>query len=399
MSKIYTIRNGESEKEQIPSIEYINELMKMIEDAIMSVNDDFNGFSSIKTANKELSVNQKQRHKIMANEVKTDPQHKFINDGMLATIADKPSKFEVEQMLDEHKKQIEENINQVYTRIINTPNVINKLRDISTILNEDEIANGLLNTLSYKLNTQDFNEHATSYKHIDNNDRKALNALLKCLLCGFADWNADEDECNAIRNKPESLPANGGNADTICNHGIKDLINKYDYDIVIGRDGEKYSKDSCDIYAKNGEVNVDAFVPLLKSLVNDGNVLFKRGLFIVDLINNYGITIIFEGIDRRLSTIKANKFIDITDCVFKHIGFTDSIIYIGSGCEMTDINFTNCEIIFNDAENCNIMGCTFYNCKFEFKGNVINNIIKFNRYVQTKPIAYIGGNNIISENI
>jgi hypothetical protein len=398
MSKIYTVNNGEAGKDQIPSVEYINELTKMVEDVLMSINKDFKGFSSIKTDNEELPIGVKEQPIVVATDIKTDSQHKFINDGILATMVDKPSKFEVEKMLDNNKEEIRKEINDIYTRIVNTPNVINKLRDISTILNEDEVISGLVNTLSYKTDKFDFDSHSDCYKHLDNNDRKALNILLKCLTGGFADWNAKEDSYNAIKNKPETLPANGGNADTIANYGINDIINKYGYDIVIGSSGEKYSKESCDIYAEDGDIGSDVFINLLKSLKDDGTILFKRGYYKLDFIDNYNFTIIFEGIDRRLVHIKAN-IINIHDSVFKHLTITDSIVHIGSGCEISNVAFINCEIIFNETTNSNIMGCKFCNCTFEYKGNLLNNIIKFNRYVQTKPITYIGGNNIISENI
>ena len=284
-------------------------------------------------------------------------------------------------------------------KIINTPNVINKLRDISNILNEDKATEALLNVLAYKLNINEFEEHIESVTHMSNNDRKALNILIKCLKEGFADWNAEDNQYNCIKNKPIALPADGGNADTVNNHGINDLINKYDYDVVIGTSGERYSKDSCDLYAENGIIDKDKFTSLMKTLKYDGIVLFKRGLFKIDNIDGKLGTIIFEGMDRRLSFIETANYLNTTDYIFKNIGFVDSKIIIGSGCEITNASFNNCDIVFDNTMASTIMNCNFYNCRIEYKGSLMNNIIKFNRFTQTNPIKYIGGNNIISENI
>ena len=322
MSKIYTVNNGKSRNEQIPSIGYIDEIVKMIEDKL--VNKDVEGFPSIKGTMEELPVGVKSLPEILAKDIKTDSQHKFINDAVLATVTEKPSKFEMEQSLEDIKIELKSYMDELYTRIINTPNVINKLRDISTILNEDEIVDGLLNTLAYKLNIEDYNNHIKSSSHINNNDRKALNVLIRCLSDGFADWNAKKGEYNAIKNKPKSLPANGGNADTIDNHGIKDLINKDDYDIVIGTSEAKYSKDSCDIYAENGKIDTDVLSSHIDSLNVGGIILLKRGSYNTDLMHLYNKSIILKGFNNKLTSIKVNKLVDLSNITIENININTS---------------------------------------------------------------------------
>ena len=395
MSKIYTI-NGDSEVKEIPSIEYIHELIKIIEDAI----PDNDGFPTIKTYTEELNIVKNNQPIVLARDIKTDSEHKFISDGILATMVDKPSKFEVNEMINSSKEELNKKINETYMRIINTTNVIKKLRDISTILNEDKALDGLLSTMAYKVNMEDFENHCISYTHMNNNDRKALNILIKCLSGGFADWNAAPDEYNSIKNKPESLPANGGNADTIANHNIKDLINKDDYDIIIGSSAEKYSKDSCDIYAIDGNIDQETFTSLLSNLnTYYGFILFKRGVYNIDLINTYTSAFNFNGIDHRAVYITAKDSINIRNSVFTNMTFKDSKVYIGSSCEINNVSFVNCNIILDNTVASNIINCKFDNCTIIYNGSIINNIIKFNRYIRTKPIVYVGGNNIISENI
>lgn len=400
MSKVYTVNGGESGANQIPSIEYLNEIIKMIDDRFKCPNVVTDGFPSIKMKIEELPIGIKEQSIIAAKDIKTDSQHKFINEAILDTMIDKPTKFEMEQSLNDTKSDLIKYMDDIYMRIINTPNIINKLRDISTILNEDEISAGLLNTLAYKLNFEDFKEHNESSIHMNNNDRKALNVLIKCIISGFADWNAEDGACNAIKNKPESLPANGGNADTVSNHNIRDLINKDDYDVVIGTSFEKYSKDSCDIYAEEGRLNDDVIENAIESIKGSGIILFKRGYYNLNhLFLDYSGTRIINGADCRLSWIHVNEAIFANNSVFKNIAFDKSRIFIKSNCEFKDVKFANCTIVFDSSVGCKITDCAFDKCVFEYEGSIMNNIIKFNRYIQTKPIVYIGGNNIISDNI
>lgn len=402
MSKVYTVNDGIKASDQLPSIEYINELVKMIEDKFANTETENCGFPSIKIKTEELPVGIKEQGTVLAKDIKLDSQHKFVNNALLSAISYKASKFDVDRAIDNTKNDLKSYMDEIYTRIINTPNVINKLRDISVILNEDKELAGLLNALADKLNIEDFNEHIVSTTHMNNNDRKALNVLIKCLTDGFADWNAEDGAINYIKNKPESLPANGGNADTVANHSIKDLINKDDYDIVIGTSTEKYSKDSCDIYAKDCVIDPYELEEALESMKGSGIILFKRGYYCLE---HAGLNIvckshrIFNGVDSRLSWIHTDRDTHIDNATFKNIGFDRTKIYINSNCDIKDVRFSNCEIILNKSEGCNITDCIFDNCTFKIEGNMINNIIKFNRFIKTRPIQYIGGNNIISENI
>lgn len=395
MSKVYTVNDGKSKAEQIPSVEYINEILKMIEEQLLYKNE-FHGFQSIKTTTEELPVGLKEQPAILAKDIGLDCNHKFVNDALLNTLIDKPTKFEVERNIEESKEELKKYMEKLYIRIVNTPNVINKLRDISTVLSDDTIASGLLNTLANKVNFEDFEAHGESSIHMNNNDRKALNILIKCLANGFSDWNAKDDACNAIKNKPESLPANGGNADTVANHSIEDIINKDDYDLVIGSSLEKYSKDSCDIYAENGFLNNNDIIVGGSSSIT----LFKRGYYNFDtFIGAYKVPMIYKGADCRLSLIHADEHIIFDNVVFSNIGFYKSKIFIKSNCEFKNVKFANCEITLYGSEACTITDCVFEKCDIVIEDIITNNIIKFNRFIQTKPIIYIGGSNIISDNI
>jgi len=396
MSKIYSINN-----EEVPSIEYISEIVKMISDEIKTLNTNFNGFPSIKTNTEQIKIDTIEKQDINASSIKTDPRHRFINEALLTTFVNKPSNFEIEQSLDAVKQELREEIEKSYMRIINTPNAIIKLRDIYTILNNENAINGLLDTLSYKVTMEDFKEHKDSYVHLNNNDRKALNILLKCVTNNFADWNAKDDEVNAIKNKPTSLPANGGNADTIANHGIKEVINRDDDDLVVGVFGSNYSSDTCDIYTTTGEIDSDLFASELSN-INGGTVLFKKGSYsIADVYAQFNKKepIIFRGVNYKLSTLAVNDLV-MNNTTFKDIKIKDSkSVVIESEVDLENVIFENCNIMINKSNCCNIKNCIFNNCSITIQGPITNNIIKCNRYIYTAPIKYLGGNNIITENL
>lgn len=400
MSKIYSINNKESKPNNIPSIDYINEVVKMIENQLIIINKDFHGFPSIKQDIEEINTGDQDQY-ISAKKIKTDSRHRFINESLLTTFASKPSTFEVQQSIEQVKQEMHNKINESFMKVINSPKSINKLRDIAYILNENEAINGLLESIASKTTSEEFEEHAKSIAHMNNNDRKALNLLLDCIKNGFIDWEAKDGEVNAIKNKPESLPADGGNADTIANHAIKDIINKSTEDIVIGNSLEKYSKDACDIYAENGIIDQKILEDAIDAIGNKGVIFIKQGEYTTEYLDAqyYNLPVIYKGVDRKLTSIKINDHAKFNNTTFKHIGFKDSTIYIKSNCDLVDVLFDNCNIVLERSEMCNIKECVFNNCRISISGPIAKNIIVHNRYIFTKPIIYLSQNNIISENI
>ena len=171
-------------------------------------------------------------------------------------------------------------------------------------------------------------------------------------------------------------------------------------DIVIGTSCPFYSKDSCDIYEKDGFINVEHLESEINHINNNGVVLFKRGEYTIESLNAkyYNLPMIFKGADRRLSRIFVNdaKLYNVT---FKHIGFENSTIYIESAVDLDDVLFNNCDIILKRSEDCNIRNCIFENCRISIYGSIMNNFITHNRYIKTKPIIYLGSANVISDNI
>lgn len=397
MSKIYNINDN-----YIPSVEYIKEIVKMIEDSILNVSNDvpFNGFKTISTETDDIPI-QQSKYSIYANEIITDANHRFINEPLLNTFINKPSKFDIDQNIEDLRCEIDEKINDMYMKIINTPDVINKLRDISNVLNEDKNVDDVLANISDKASIKQLNDHIDSAIHLNNNDRKALNIIIKLVKDGIIDWNAGDGDINSIKNKPNSLPANGGNADTISNHSIKDLINKYDESVVIGTISKYYDKDSCDIFIdKDSNISLEIIKYITKNNYNMHTLLFKSGEYIIKDFDthSYNDIYIIKGISKKVSILDdSNITLDSID--INNLGFYNSNVMIKSNCDIDNIEFKNCMITLKNSECCNIRNCTFNNCKFIISGGIFDNIISFNRFINSEHIKFLGGNNIITNNI
>ena len=103
-------------------------------------------------------------------------------------------------------------INQQIDNIINNKGATDAINKIIKITSEHKDAIDLFKNL---IDKDELKSHEQNGLHITEKDRIALNLLLKFIDKGCADWNASEGEPNYIRNKPESLKANGGNSDTV----------------------------------------------------------------------------------------------------------------------------------------------------------------------------------------
>ena len=102
---------------------------------------------------------------------------------------------------------------------------------------------------------------------------------------------------------------------------------------------------------------------------------------------------------RKLTTVTAKDVIKMYNTSFKDIGLKDSNIYINSYNDLNNVEFKNCHITLYKSEECNISNCVFIDCKITIEGPIMNNIIVHNRFINTKPIVYLGTANIIKENI
>lgn len=417
MSNIYYLNENNNVEDydkndpdfQIPSVTYVRELIKKLQDILnLHINskashtdlenkiNEINFDELIKFI--ELPVSNDNLKNIDIKSINTDANHKFITNTQLSIMKDKVSTLELQSAMMDLRNEFKLTLSQYYTNLLNDKDALNKIKDIDLLLKNNKNMSKLLNAISTKVSRLEMNEHIKSYQHLNNNDRKALNLLLSFIKEGCADWNATKDQPNYIRNKPESLPANGGNADTISGYEVKYLLNHQLEDLIIGSNDN--IKERIDFLA-NGENSMQILINYINNKkegiysfchgkYNSKNIIFNN-----ELCGN----VILRGAGNRntifnINEIKTNGYI-----TFENLAITQSDITIESYTTYDNVLFDNCDILVNSANEINIRNCIFYNCSFSFSGSCFNNMIVNNRFKNSGKIAYYGGNNIIENNL
>lgn len=413
MSTVYDVKIEDaqtSEDSQLASVAFVKEVAKSIMDNLIAhannVNtahtpeyiDSVSDISYPQTTSKDLDVGLAELPTIKAIDIETDSTHQFISDTVLNILKSKPSNIDLSVAMDDVRNELKATINNTYEKLINTPDALQKLHDISYILQEDASLQTLMNLLASKATAEELATHMNSVYHLSSNDRKALNLLLRFIKEGCADWDADKDAPNYIRNKPSALPADGGNADTVKGYEIDSLLNRRHEDFIIGAEGYGYEESEVDSFVSSDSSNVnEAF-----ALIPDGKTYLRAGVYILKSLilsgDSYTKYLIGDGSRTILNTktIILNSNIYLRDFII-----ANSNVRIRSDCNLDNIQFANCNVIMDESTGSSIKNCTFdADCTFEWNGRCQNNILVYNRILATfSNWNYIGGGNIIKDNI
>jgi hypothetical protein len=297
MAKIYSIDNNTDNTNYfIASKGYVDDLIKQLEDILIdhmnnygSAHDPVNKVTTNSVNTTEYTVekldsssNSTTSDTVKASDVVTDAENGFISQSTLMSLKQRPTSLEVSKQIDEARDAINNSVQERMDELLNTEYSMTKIKDLINIIKEDNLLEGLSYALSSKLPLDEFTKHINSAIHLDNNDRKALNVLIALTQYGsFADWNASENDYTFIKNKPNSLPANGGNADTVGGLDLKYLVNKQSSDLIIGIEG--YSEYKADIFINDDYSNIDD----VKSAITDmlyGKIDLKSGVYVFDTL-------------------------------------------------------------------------------------------------------------------
>lgn len=424
MANIYTFTPDESQKDdfdssnpnyQIASVAYVCFLIKKVldtlEDHINTPSAHENAANSaIRT---EISINMDEAanlcklpeavsaDSIDVESINTDSKHRFISDAQLSILKDKPSYHDVQSLILDAKNEFKTNLSDTYIKLLNTPNAFQKLKSTITLIENNENINTILSTLAGKVDATDLEEHINSVYHLNNNDRKAINLLLRFIEQGCADWNATEEDPNYIRNKPDSLPANGGNADTVGGFEANKLINHQLEKCIFGIEGNDYKDNVVDTMFSKDE-KIDEIINALSSN-QMGLYSFKNGIYNFDnfkldtyYINDKNITIC----GYNHNTVFNAKTVLINGKIYiKDLTFTNASIKIKSYCTFDNVCFKNCKIVFEACNEATIRNCTFENCDVRYDGSLMNSMIFGCRFANCGRPIYVSSNNFISNNI
>lgn len=403
MGKIYIIRDNNGEEKELVSLEYVKQIIKQIMDIITN-KERYSINLSIPEERERIDLETDISDLCSTKELDNIKDNLDEYKSLLYTEIDKPSKFELESQVTYIKEENEKYLEQIFTRIINTPDVLNKLRDISLFFQENNNKDTIIDILSDKISKKDFDNHATSQFHLTNNDRAALNLLLQFVKEGI-DWNVEncDNPLLYIKNKPNSLPANGGDADSINGYKIKDLLNNTENVITIGSITDSNEACSLKLFDDDESENANKFYSVINIYKNNYPVLFKTGDFeFIKELNFKGDDsrgkMIIHGCGNELTKLYINNLF-ISSASIKDLQICESTIIVYENSDIDNVVFKACTIIFKNSSANNITNCKFIDCNFNIVGLFSYNIVSLNRYIKSEPIKYIGGNNIIINNI
>ena len=305
------------------------------------------------------------------------------------------TKIELENRINKLREEINELINNSFIRLLNKNDAVQRIKDIEYALNESEDLSPLIELIGTKATKEELKNHFESVFHLTSNDRKALDVLLNFIAEGFADWNANPEDPNYIKNKPKALPANGGNADTVNGYTAKELKNHQAYDLIIGIGLLCDNVDQ--LLPPDGSKNNDVAEVISKM---DGrfshSFMFRSGLYKFDLFNLKSHSI--NGAP-NYATIFNVKSMKLNSTTIRDIKFTDSNIHIYTKVSLSDCYFDSCNIYIDASYQSTIRNCIFNNCNIQFDGMCMYNMITENRFISSGRPMYYGGNNLIINNL
>ena len=381
---------------------YINSRFKMIEDILnMHINncephrDNYKINLNLQPIeiNETIMPIRQENAKIKAEELLTDPNNRLLSDLEIDEFKGKVGKLEMQESIDNASKEIKVLLAKQIDNLLNSKDIMNGIANLLSLLQNNQDAKDLMDELSNIANKNELACHINSGYHLTDDDRIALDQLLKFIKTGCADWDATEGEPNYIRNKPDKLPADGGNADTVGGLCAGKLINKQlDYRIfgVKGVDtynnnqvniifGDQYKTDSLETLIKEGTTNA----------LREGEYDIKS-LNIPEQCTLHGT---------HASTICNSKIYLNDGSAIKDLSFYNCEIFItGSNVDILNNEFTSCSISILSTYCSIIKNNRCVDTNFTIK-NMTDSIVTENILIASNGLKYLGGSNIITNNI
>ena len=215
-----------------------------------------------------------------ADMIESNPGRRFVTDNQLVEFSNKVGESYVDNSIDKLHKDIEIEISNKLENIINMPKVTNNLEAINAILDSQETLFNLISLCSSKIGKDEFEKHENNGKHLTDDEYNAIKLIIEFINNGGIDWNAKTDDgLQAIKNRPDKLPADGGNADSVSGRKINALLDgRRTSTIIIGKDGYGYTKDMCDYWC-NGINDAEMIQKAVDSLSNTmgGEIYIREG--------------------------------------------------------------------------------------------------------------------------
>lgn len=369
MSTIYKYKTPDSAKDDLlVSKEYVDLRLKRLEDAINNTTS-----RSIPPVLDNVSINDLDLSSttVKASAVVQDPGNRMVSDTQLASFKSRPTSGEVDLKLKTVEADVKKYVDEIYNRLLNMPNAVERLKKISQLISSDDTLNQFFQALDNTISEADFDRHIKSSAHINNNERKALNILLDLINDGTV------DRLTKAKSKIETLTNDVNAVSSQANNKFEDKI---------------YTPE-----------NYPADFNMTK---NEGVISFKSGKYIFDtpMIANTALPLIING-----SGMNTTKFIIDTDnilnnCTIRDLSFEQSMdlkelaeIKICGDTVLDGVALTGCKIVIT-GDNVIIERCRFDNCAFSFSQYSNNILITHNRFTRTKMPMFMSQSVIINDN-
>ena len=309
--------------------------------------------------------------------IKEDETHRFVTDDEKTKWN---NKVEKEALVEEVNKSLTASKSFTDTKIASllnsTEDQLQVLRSLSFELKKDGVVKQFIDKFNECVKNDEFKDHILNDKiHMSSSDRTLLKDVKEALSSGLnPDWSeTDQSSLRFIENKPTSLPANGGNADTLSGYKVEDLLcNKSFYDCTVGT--SDYENNEASIIFSEDKIN-----ELIDSLSKGKghSILFRPGEY---------------KLEKELVIKASNITITGIGEISKLLGL--SIKIIGNNNTIENITISNIDdkiinktALYIEGDNNNIFNNTISN----FDNGIIiegsNNIVSGNKLSNIRDTA------------
>jgi len=415
MSVIYKIKNPEDSKDiLLVSKDYVDSQFKALKDALINHERNIDNAHTKNSGTSESAANLDntefhdlniesivEQTEILASKIKTDSTHRFLTDSQIISLRDKPSDHEVDNAISKAKEDIKRQYMNLYTKFLNIPDGAKKLREIANIISSDNNLSNLVGLLNDKISVDELEDHENdASKHINNNDRKALNVLLNLINTGLI---------NTVENLNAGVINTSMNSHALDNKSYEQVRDKSIYTKTIGIFSSGYDETRADVMLPAGQWLSKEFFDL-GLYKQTGKVAFLPGLYDIPEMNIYVFNdtpgVIIEGSGESteflLNRGSLNN-ITIRDMLFKgkDSGLGVVTIFLGSKVVLENMTLRNITFEMESSERCIIRNCILDHCTFRLKAGSCYNNIFMNNIVDDYSVIpkYNGGGNQYINNI
>lgn len=302
--------------------------------------------------------------------IKQDSEHRFVTDADKSIWNNKADISYVSETNENTMTRVKSMIDSKVANIFNAPEAqLEVVRSLAFELKNNDTVKNFMDLYTKCVKNEEFQEHALNDKiHMSRTDIALLENVKSLLESGVFEVNI-----------PESLPANGGNADTVGNYKPEDLFNNREfYDYTVGT--SDYTKSQASVIIEKGE-DLEVFTELSDMLhrVPGLNILVKPGSYYINdelVIRASNSTI--RGIGQLSKLVGATIKIIGNNNIIENISFvngndkvvnSEAIVIIGDN---------------NTIRSCNIMN---YNRGVVVEGS--NNKVIFNTMINVRQEAVL----------